>query len=518
MPIVNVKGTDQQIKFPDDMTPEQILDVMRNQYRPPDYGAALRNNSYAAPYNPTLTERIGSGISNTLYDAGIISDRYGANRIGENLADLVGVLPGIGDAMGGDDFGRALKQGDAAGIGMGALAAVPVVGDAVNAKMFRGVGAGSDDSLIKWMTPNEELAKGYASAREGGTVLSENVNLKNVADLGRDALREKPSSLISKVVKDSLDKGLADKSKAKEARARFLNHFGNEPIDVIDLWKDQESKEVTADLLKALGYDSLKIKEGGVDTFGLIGESSDDIAKQLPMGGKPITDWYQLMDYTPEQLALQAKLSDPDNVTNGVYTIDKGKFRTEFYDDGTSAIIRAGESEPLRVFNQDETKDNLKNKIIEAEARRPEVAEYEAKKQAAREAAQAPKEDTYKMQHRAPLLEDGNSAGFNLSDTFGEDIYSPRAVDYFGHGVPYDRKAVNIIRQMKDNPDKTVTIYRSVPKDVKEINAGDWVTTTREYARDHMEGEKNWHILSKKVKAKDIATDGNSIHEWGYDP
>ena len=71
---------------------------------------------------------------------------------------------------------------------------------------------------------------------------------------------------------------------------------------------------------------------------------------------------------------------------------------------------------------------------------------------------------------------------------------------------------------MKDNPDKTVTIYRSVPKEVKEINAGDWVTTTREYARDHMEGEKNWHILSKKVKAKDIATDGNSIHEWGYDP
>ena len=33
-----------------------------------------------------------------------------------------------------------------------------------------------------------------------------------------------------------------------------------------------------------------------------------------------------------------------------------------------------------------------------------------------------------------------------------------------------------------------------------------------------MEGEKGWHILSKKVRAKDIATDGNSIHEFGYDP
>ena len=71
---------------------------------------------------------------------------------------------------------------------------------------------------------------------------------------------------------------------------------------------------------------------------------------------------------------------------------------------------------------------------------------------------------------------------------------------------------------MKGNPEKSVTIYRAVPKSVKEINATDWVTTTKEYAQDHMEGEEGWHILSKKVKAKDIATDGNSIHEFGYDP
>lgn len=129
MPVVKVKGTDQQIQFPDDMSPEQILDVMRNQYRPPDYGSALRNNAYAAPYNPTLTERIGSGIGNALHDTGIISDRYGANRIGENVTNMLGALPGLGDAMGGDDFGRALRQGDAMGVGMGALSAVPVVGD-----------------------------------------------------------------------------------------------------------------------------------------------------------------------------------------------------------------------------------------------------------------------------------------------------------------------------------------------------------------------------------------------------
>lgn len=373
MPVVNIKGTDQQINFPDSMSPDEILEVMRNQYRQPDYGSVLRNNAYAAPYSPTLTERIGSGISDTLYNTGIVSDRYGANRIGENLSGLLGVLPGIGDAMGGDDFGRALKQGDATGIGMGALAAVPVVGD---------------------------------------------------------------------------------------------------------------------------------------------------IAKQLPLKGKPITDFYELFDYTPEQLAMQAKYSDPDNVVNGIYTINRGKFRTEYYDDGTSAIIMNDDNRKIKEFTQDETKDTLKGRILDAEAKRPEVLEIEARKQAAREQAQkAQKEsESYKMQHTAPMLEDGNSSGADLTDVFGEDIYSTKAVDYFGHGVPYDRKAVNIIRQMRGNPEKEITIYRAVPKEVKDINAGDWVTTTREYAKDHMAGEKDWHILTKKVKAKEIATDGNSIHEWGYSP
>ena len=82
----------------------------------------------------------------------------------------------------------------------------------------------------------------------------------------------------------------------------------------------------------------------------------------------------------------------------------------------------------------------------------------------------------------------------------------------------YDKKAINIIQSMRGKPNKAVTIYRAVPDSVNEINPGDWVATTREYALDHLGDEKNWHILTKKVKAKDIATDGNSIHEWGYDP
>ena len=131
----------------------------------------------------------------------------------------------------------------------------------------------------------------------------------------------------------------------------------------------------------------------------------------------------------------------------------------------------------------------------------------------AESAAQA---EGYKMQHTAPLKSDGNPSGVNVEDAF-PGMYSGHSSDYLT-GVSYDDKAIRIIQGMKGKPEKSVTIYRAVPKDVKEINATDWITTTKEYAQDHMEGEKGWHILSKKVKAKDIATDGNSIHEFGYDP
>ena len=53
-----------------------------------------------------------------------------------------------------------------------------------------------------------------------------------------------------------------------------------------------------------------------------------------------------------------------------------------------------------------------------------------------------------------------------------------------------------------------------------KINAGDWVTPSRSYAKEHGEGNLNnkFKIISKTVPAKHLHTDGNSIHEWGYHP
>jgi len=127
-------------------------------------------------------------------------------------------------------------------------------------------------------------------------------------------------------------------------------------------------------------------------------------------------------------------------------------------------------------------------------------------------------DETFKLQHQAPTVTGGSGvAGVDVNSTM-PDIYGPNGLQFYGTGLDYDQKALSVIKSMKGKPGKTVTIYRAVPKEIGTINPGDWVATTREYAVDHLGTEKNWHILTKKVKAKDIATDGNSIHEWGYDP
>ena len=190
-----------------------------------------------------------------------------------------------------------------------------------------------------------------------------------------------------------------------------------------------------------------------------------------------------------------------------------------------------------------------------------------------------PSDLSYRGQHTAP----DRDFGAPLHDLTGggqmypDDIYSSKAAQYYGGSVPYDQKAVSIAQQYRDKPDALVTIYRAVPKqksnseklaelekqmaaymrrgtlpkdaenyssgsswydnayqmreklrqmpdetsqEINNINAGDWVTLTREYAKDHGESalRGQYKIISKKVKAKEVYTNADSIHEFGYSP
>ena len=183
--------------------------------------------------------------------------------------------------------------------------------------------------------------------------------------------------------------------------------------------------------------------------------------------------------------------------------------------------------------------------------------------------------NTYAMDHRPPM----KGSGAPLHDLTGggdfypSDVYSSQGAQYYGDGLPYDNKAFSVANSVKGNPDAMVTMYRAIPKqlsneqqiaelesqkaafmkrgtlpsnsnlkgsawyddasqrldDLKalppenyikpQINNGDWVTLTKDYAKEHGESHlnNNYQILSKKVPARKLFTNGDSIHEFGYD-
>jgi hypothetical protein len=130
----------------------------------------------------------------------------------------------------------------------------------------------------------------------------------------------------------------------------------------------------------------------------------------------------------------------------------------------------------------------------------------------------------YGMQHRPPM-KDGGAPLFDLTgggNIYPSDVYSKNAIQYYGTGDKnLDAKSFSIVNKFKNNPDAEVEIYRAIPKDVNaSINSGDWITINKDYAKQHGQSvlEGNYKIVKKKVKAKDIFTNGDSIHEFGYDP
>lgn len=187
-------------------------------------------------------------------------------------------------------------------------------------------------------------------------------------------------------------------------------------------------------------------------------------------------------------------------------------------------------------------------------------------------------ENDYRGLHTAPQPSHDSAAPLHdLTGVYPDDIYSDKAVQYYGHGISADSSAISIIQNCKNRPNAVVKIFRAVPKveDVFEkaerlvqekayilkkgkippgvvttldrsdyygqidseleklkasgeldkeqtktklkINNGDWVAIVRAYAVQHGKSalQGNYVILTKSVKAKNLWTDGNSIHEWG---
>ena len=183
-------------------------------------------------------------------------------------------------------------------------------------------------------------------------------------------------------------------------------------------------------------------------------------------------------------------------------------------------------------------------------------------------------DEDYRGEHQAPSKNGDDSPMYDVTNQFGEDIYGSNAVRMYGGYGSYDSYSIALIQRARNKPNMQVKIYRAVPKVISnqekigdyekrmkeihrrgklprdvdnfrnaseyynwldseverlktlpsediekvKINNGDWVTINPMYAKVHGQSNLNnmFRVLSKTVSAKQLYTDGNSIHEWGY--
>ena len=98
-------------------------------------------------------------------------------------------------------------------------------------------------------------------------------------------------------------------------------------------------------------------------------------------------------------------------------------------------------------------------------------------------------------------------------------VFDPRSER---NADPMRQEAIQNIRGVLDGGKETITMYRSVPADVKEgqFRNGDWITPSRAYAEDnariHGWGKK-FRVIEQEVSVEDVWWDGNDIAEWGFD-
>lgn len=130
--------------------------------------------------------------------------------------------------------------------------------------------------------------------------------------------------------------------------------------------------------------------------------------------------------------------------------------------------------------------------------------------------ADGPEQD-YRMMHQAPDSDYG--APLHDVENIMPGFYDNPHNYNFGHEHYWD--SASKIMKARGNPEHKVRIYRALPGDHagKGFNTGDWVSTSKDYARLHArqndDPKHDWPVISTTVPAKHLHTEGD-VHEWAY--
>ena len=124
----------------------------------------------------------------------------------------------------------------------------------------------------------------------------------------------------------------------------------------------------------------------------------------------------------------------------------------------------------------------------------------------------------YRGSHSAPNAKTYGATLDDLTKIMPADVYTQQGKQLYGIGDRLiDSEWRTAALKAKGKPDAEIEIYRAVPKGVKSINSGDWVTTSPTYAKWHGENvlDGEYEIIKQKVKANTLSTEGYP-YEFGY--
>jgi hypothetical protein len=99
---------------------------------------------------------------------------------------------------------------------------------------------------------------------------------------------------------------------------------------------------------------------------------------------------------------------------------------------------------------------------------------------------------------------------FPMSDKTIEEIEGRFPFDQYG----YEGQQEQVVNDIESQ----IETLRTQLNPRLKIENGDWVTISREYAKEHGDSQLQgkYKILTKTVRAGNLFTTGDSIHEWGY--
>lgn len=123
----------------------------------------------------------------------------------------------------------------------------------------------------------------------------------------------------------------------------------------------------------------------------------------------------------------------------------------------------------------------------------------------------------YRSSPHAPWDEGPARPITELAADLGEEAYEHPEEHGYGE---CDAETMRQLRQVREFPDALVRIYRALPPGLGQINTGDWITLSKDYARQHAMRDdaaaNDWPIVHADVPARTVFSDGKDLDEYGY--